>query len=602
MTIPAYIYARYSSLEQGKGHSLKRQLENARKRIHQAKWEYAGLDIKEPDFSKGLPERDYIDEGKSAFSGANRQPGGQLYEFERKAKLGHFRNGAVLVVENLDRLSRQGWEEAIAVLNNLTSNGVSVATVHDNKLFERDQRIELEEIMMIILQAELAFKESDKKSKRLIDSWAARIKAIQNGDKKALSKLPPRWIDVNPKTKEMSVNPHRGVVLNEIFEWYVSGFGLPKIAHMLNTRGERSWAFGKKDNGQGWNTAYLHKLLTNRAVLGEFEPMSRPHSGSKETTKGIRVPDYYPLAITADLFQRAIAHRATRQRIGGAQTSKLNNIFAGIVHCAHCNAPMYLASQQKAGRLTNHKLKDGTTSSYVAKVDRSYLQCNNRRRGNLVNVGQGKMGQCPNAGKPRYEHLEQAVLDTVLGLAMDNVSFSMPDRVADMEVQLAEHERQTQGKEFKLSNLQQAIAERFSAGLANMAGELEDEIAADIAAQNAMRDDLEREKGTASPEQHLQRVQEVRASLDSEDAETRYEARLRVMTAIKQVMSLRCDSGGYTIVTLVNGIINWKFDKNGDQIGQPVDIRHRQDLHRGLVRGELSGSAEAVAALLRRSV
>lgn len=582
MSSPAYIYARFSSQEQGQGHSLKRQLEGARRHIKENKWEYPGLDVAEPDFSKNVPARDYTDEGKSAFSGANRATGGALYEFERKAAQGHFRNGAVLVVENVDRLTRQGWDEALSILKTLTENGVSIATVQKGRFFPAYQRIKLEDVMVIVIEAELAHEESFKKAKRLREIWADRIKAIQNGDRRALSKVPPQWINVNLQTYEMSLNPHRSKVLNEIFEWYASGYGLPKIVEILNARGEPSWAYGKKNKGNGWNTAYLHKLLTNRAVLGEFEPMSRTHGGINETSKGIRVPDYYPQAITPELFNRCIAQRATRQRFGGGQVNKLHNLFAGLVTCQHCGAPMYFQSQQQKGRVTGHRSKlDGRKLSYVSHVNRSYLMCNNRRRSNRVRLKGDEFGQCVNIGKPRYEHLEQAVLDTVLSLAMDNISFSMPDRVAEIEAQLAEFERRIEGKRFQLNNLVENLKERFSKILANQAADLEEEIDADEKRAQEMRKDLDREKGQASPEEHLERVREVRASLDSHHEEARYEARLRVMQALRTVITMRCDKDAVTTVMLAGELMAWKFDKNGELI-EKIDNRQRFDLQRGM--------------------
>ncbi|HEY0315848.1 MAG TPA: recombinase family protein, partial [Sphingomonas sp.] len=86
MTLPAYIYARFSSVEQSKGSSLARQLKLGRAFIEKQKWLHS-------------TERELIDEGRSAYHGANRAVGSALYEFEEKALAGHFANGACLVVE-----------------------------------------------------------------------------------------------------------------------------------------------------------------------------------------------------------------------------------------------------------------------------------------------------------------------------------------------------------------------------------------------------------------------------------------------------------------------------------------------------------------------
>jgi hypothetical protein len=396
---------------------------------------------------------------------------------------------------------------------------------------------------------------------------------------------------MDPATRLMTEHPHRANVLREIYQRYEDGWGLPRIVSILNGRKEPSWAYGKKDKGQGWNTAYLHKLLTNRAVMGEYEPMSRTHGGINETSKGIRVLDYYPRVIEAAQFNRIAAIRAAKRRTGGRTEYRLFNLFAGMINCAECGATMYYQSQQRAGRLTNHKLKDGSPSTYVAGIDRSYMVCNNNRRGH----------KCANGARFRYEHLEDSVLDALLGLAMDNASFSLPNSVAEIEASLAEAERQLDGKRHQLDNLAQNLRERFSKILANQAGDLELEVEAEEKRLDEMREELAREKGQVSPEEHLNRVREVRASLSDEDPQARYEARERVKQALLRIARISCSKDGVATAMLANGLMAWRFDQQGKPIGQPLDLRNRLDLHRGLTRGELADNSDHVGSVLRRS-
>lgn len=168
-------------MEQGKGTSLKRQLESARDFIKRhSDWDYPFTD------PLAQQERDFTDQGKSAYAGVHREAGGALYELERKATAGHFRNGAALVVENLDRLTRQGWEEALKVLTTLTTNGMSVHTVHGGKKFNAFEKPDMGQVITVIVEAEADHRASDDKSKRVRKAWDAKIEAMQNGDKKAL--------------------------------------------------------------------------------------------------------------------------------------------------------------------------------------------------------------------------------------------------------------------------------------------------------------------------------------------------------------------------------------------------------------------------------
>lgn len=560
MTLPVFIYARFSSLEQGRGTSLVRQFENGREYAQGKGWL---LD----------PDREISDKGRSAFHGANRQPGGSLYEFERQVEKGYYRNGAVFLCEHFDRISRQGWEEVHAFVKLCTSNGVSVATIDGDRYYPAGQRIEMGTIMELVLKAEGAREESNKKSVRGLDNWARKVKAIEEGNRRTNIGMVPGWMDRDPKTNEAVLNPHRAKVLREIFDLYVEGYGLPSIVARLNDRKEPSWAVGRKDKGNGWNTAYLHKLLTNRAVLGEYVPMSRTHGGINETSKGIRVANHFPQAIPAELFEQVEAVRKLRRFSGGPGEAQVNNLFSGAAYCRECKAPMYFVSQQKAGRPTNHKSKvDGRKLSYTASTSRSYLRCNNNRRKH----------ECTNSKTFRYEKLEPAVLDAVLAVAIDDKKFTVPDHVAALSANVAEMERLIEGKKHNLQAIVDSLAEHFIRALAVKAAEIEAELEVDERTLAEARDELSRQRGSANPDEHLQRVLEVKNSINSPDKEARYSARVRVKQALAFLTRMECSADGIATVMLQNGMMAWRFDQQGNMIGEPIDLRNRLDLHRGL--------------------
>ncbi len=181
MTLPAFIYARFSSLEQGRGTSLVRQFENGRKHAEKKGWL---LDA----------DREISDKGRSAFHGANRSEGGMLYAFERQVEKGFYRNGAVFVCEHFDRISRQGWEEVHAFLKLCVENGVSVATVDGDRFYPAGERISGPTIMELVYKSEGAREESNKKSERGLDNWQRKITAIEGGDRSARIGLPPGWM------------------------------------------------------------------------------------------------------------------------------------------------------------------------------------------------------------------------------------------------------------------------------------------------------------------------------------------------------------------------------------------------------------------------
>src|ERR1035441_8281842 len=114
----AYSYIRFSSLEQAKGDSYRRQM------------------ARTEDFCKYhnliLNETRFEDLGVSGWTGKNIERG-RLGDFIAAVKAGKIEKGAVLIVENLDRFSRLKPLEAYAKLGEIIKAGVSVVTLEDGK-------------------------------------------------------------------------------------------------------------------------------------------------------------------------------------------------------------------------------------------------------------------------------------------------------------------------------------------------------------------------------------------------------------------------------------------------------------------------------------
>src|SRR5262249_37933448 len=116
-----YSYLRYSSPAQREGDSVRRQTTNA------AAWckrHNVALDDK----------RNYLDEGKSAYHGKHRQDGGALKAFLDDIKRGAIKAGSVLIIESLDRLSRENPWDAVPLLCEIVNAGVDVAALSPSEM------------------------------------------------------------------------------------------------------------------------------------------------------------------------------------------------------------------------------------------------------------------------------------------------------------------------------------------------------------------------------------------------------------------------------------------------------------------------------------
>jgi DNA invertase Pin-like site-specific DNA recombinase len=108
----AYSYTRFSRPEQADGDSLRRQTEAARA--------YAGRE--QLDLDETLT---FHDPGISAFRGRNAEEG-KLGDFLNAVRGGIIPPGSFLLVESLDRISRQTVRKAVRTMEDIVEAGVTL--------------------------------------------------------------------------------------------------------------------------------------------------------------------------------------------------------------------------------------------------------------------------------------------------------------------------------------------------------------------------------------------------------------------------------------------------------------------------------------------
>jgi DNA invertase Pin-like site-specific DNA recombinase len=140
------------------GRSLKRQEEAAK-----AYCERHGLT---------LDERTFTDLGVSGYHGADAK-GGQLGSFLAMVKEGRIPKKSVLIVENIDRLSRLPPHEANEIVTAIVKAGVDIATTSPEHLYTANNIHQFDVWLPLQMAQCLAAEESRKKSDRCTDAWAA---------------------------------------------------------------------------------------------------------------------------------------------------------------------------------------------------------------------------------------------------------------------------------------------------------------------------------------------------------------------------------------------------------------------------------------------
>lgn len=361
----AYSYVRFSTPEQAKGDSVRRQVENARKFAREQ-----GLALDES----------LKDEGISAYRGNNKEKG-SLGAFLAKVEAGDIPKGSYLIVESLDRLSREQVHVALRLFLTLIEHGIVLATLSDNKIYS-DASIAQSPTELIVSIALMmrSHDESATKSQRISEAWEKKRRLAET-NQVAMTKICPAWL--RKAGQSYTAIEERAKIVKDIFDWAIDGLGTRVIAKRLNQSGIQTWT-SKKDKRSIWHDSYIKKILENPSVYGEYTPRSKRAGGSDETA-GETIEDYFPAVVDRETFYKAravVSSRATSNV--RAPAGRHRNILSGLVKCNACGGGMhYIDKGRKGGK--------------------PFLRCGN----SLLDGG------CQHTGKYTYEILQgHAILST----------------------------------------------------------------------------------------------------------------------------------------------------------------------------------------------
>jgi len=407
-----YSYVRFSSKRQAEGDSLRRQTEDGDDWIAANGHTKADLSLQ--------------DLGVSAFRGANKHKGA-LKTFLDLAKEGRIPKGSILLIEALDRLSRQGIREANHLFQEILETGVKIAvlkptpTVYDESSLDDPIGTLIPLISFYLASLESKNKsfriKKDREQKRkesLADQAPIKTKSGE------IEKMSPAWISWNENKQRFDVN-EGAAAIRFIFQQVAKGKGQPTILRELQEQFPPIGRSGK------WNSSYLTKVLNDVAVLGlrqhyEFIEVDKER---KRVPVGEPIPGYYPKVISQELWDRVQATRPGQKPRG--RTASVLNLFKGLIVNAHDGHSMHL---QRAAR------PDGT--------------CDYR----LVSYGHiRKIKECDSVGVP-YFQFEGVFLKYLSEVSLQDLAAPSTD-----DSTLPEKEQQLSGVRKRLLELQELLAD-----------------------------------------------------------------------------------------------------------------------------------------------
>ena len=330
----AYSYIRFSTPEQALGDSLRRQVAEAE--------EYA------KKHGLILDDTTMIDRGLSAYKGMHRTKG-TFGEFLRKVEAGEIARGSMLIVENLDRLSREQVLDALGQFTGLIRAGIKIVTFQDGRETEYDEESinrDPWKLHRTLIAMDLAHEESEKKAIRLRAAWEAKRNNILE---RKLTRIAPAWLRLSKDRTEFMLIPEAARVIELIYRRKLEGKGTTRIETELNADPDlwRPPTKGPKKTG-GWRKSYIVKILRSRAVIGEYQPHKMVDG--KRQPIGDPIPDYFPPAISEELFyqvQAILKANGEMKGNGGGRVAKAKNLFTHIARCGICGSPMHLIDKGK---------------------------------------------------------------------------------------------------------------------------------------------------------------------------------------------------------------------------------------------------------------
>jgi DNA invertase Pin-like site-specific DNA recombinase len=280
------------------------------------------------------------DEGVSAFRGAHRQNPdvNGLAAFLAAVNGGRVPPGSFLLLENLDRLTREAIVPAVNLFTGLLLAGIQIVQLRPaEQVFTAGA--DMTAVMLALVELSRGHSESAIKSQRIAAVWNKKRKEAAD---KVLTRRLPAWIEFDGR--KLVLNREKAAAVRRVYKMAREGMGVAAIAKALNVKGVPVIGRqGYKGRAVSWSQSVVLNILHSRAAIGEYQP----HVGRGSERKPIGKPftNYYPPVVSPDEWhatQAAIKGRAT---VGRGRQGKHVNLFAGLLRDARDGGSLYYFHQ-----------------------------------------------------------------------------------------------------------------------------------------------------------------------------------------------------------------------------------------------------------------
>jgi DNA invertase Pin-like site-specific DNA recombinase len=325
---------------------------------------------------------------------------GALGTFIQQVKNGEIERGSYLIIEKLDRFSRASPQRMGGIIGELVEiHEINIVILHPaERVITADTINKIDVTILISLELQMAFAQSEEKSYRLGKVWERKRREI--ADKVVVSKALPDWLYFSETTSTIEPVSDKTKAIEYLFEQTINGVGQYTLTKQMNSLFKPISNPRKGNEIPKWTSSYISKLLRDRRLLGEYQchkiTYEKERHEGKIKNKRKRVPEgdpikgYFPRVISDDVFYKAQSAKADRYKWDRFDFSHMVNLFTGLVYNAYTGNKMIIQS-------TKTKRSDGST--YIQKRLIDYSAKN------------GIEGACP--WTVEYFQLESLLLDAI---------------------------------------------------------------------------------------------------------------------------------------------------------------------------------------------
>jgi DNA invertase Pin-like site-specific DNA recombinase len=268
---------------------------------------------------------------------------------------GKVARGSYLIIESLDRLTREHVQAGLRLCLDLLENGIRIVQLSPVEAVY-DERIDALSLLMMIMELNRAHSESKRLSDLMCPAWRRkRQRARENGT--VLTHMLPGWVEEHGG--KLRLIPERAKTVKRIFALAAAGYGNIRIAQELNAQkvrpfGRRSayideigrrrhHAIGGRWGTGRWSRSYVGLILRDRRALGELQPRTR-HQTVEPPIVG-----YYPAVVT-EAEWRAVRAFAKRRSVKYRARKAHADLFTHLLFEARNGGPYSAATVSVNGR------------------------------------------------------------------------------------------------------------------------------------------------------------------------------------------------------------------------------------------------------------